>query len=206
MGDLLGRLHSLPLDDSVSRQGGASGEDPSREGSPRQDLLASLGFLDVYEANMTVIDLAAIDDLRARLRAADDGDGLPTALIHGNMLHAFDHVVVGDRGPMAIQWKASGRGPRLADFAYLMWGAGRVRLDVDWIDAVVGAYSSHVALDDDELDRLEGVMHVRPLYLACIGYATGQRSIDHPMDDERWLRHISANASATRAAVRRGRS
>jgi hypothetical protein len=31
MGDLLGRLHALPYDDSASRPGGASGEDPSRE-------------------------------------------------------------------------------------------------------------------------------------------------------------------------------
>src|SRR5437763_48835 len=32
MGDLLGRLHALPVDESVSRPGGASGgEDPSRE-------------------------------------------------------------------------------------------------------------------------------------------------------------------------------
>ncbi|MBV9466200.1 MAG: hypothetical protein JO169_08795, partial [Solirubrobacterales bacterium] len=35
MGDLLGRLHALPDHDSVSRPGGASGEDPSREGAPR---------------------------------------------------------------------------------------------------------------------------------------------------------------------------
>src|ERR1700753_305041 len=39
MGDLLGRLQALPYDESVSRPGGASGEDPSREGAPRQDLL-----------------------------------------------------------------------------------------------------------------------------------------------------------------------
>src|ERR1035438_1362132 len=42
MGELLGRLHALPSDDSVSRPGGASGEDPGREGTPRQDLLAAL--------------------------------------------------------------------------------------------------------------------------------------------------------------------
>src|SRR5262245_13033180 len=42
MGDLLGRLHALPYDDSVSRPGGASGEDPHHEGAPRQDLLAAL--------------------------------------------------------------------------------------------------------------------------------------------------------------------
>ena len=44
MGELLGRLHALPYDDSVSRPGGASGEDPSREGTPRQDLLAALSL------------------------------------------------------------------------------------------------------------------------------------------------------------------
>lgn len=46
MGDLLGRLHALPYDESVSRPGGSSGEDPSREGAPRQDLLAALSFLE----------------------------------------------------------------------------------------------------------------------------------------------------------------
>lgn len=36
MGDLLGRLHALPYDESVSRPGGANGEDPSREGGTRR--------------------------------------------------------------------------------------------------------------------------------------------------------------------------
>src|ERR1700678_2119824 len=40
-GDRLGRLHALPYDDCASRPGGASGEDPSHEGTPRQDLLAA---------------------------------------------------------------------------------------------------------------------------------------------------------------------
>jgi hypothetical protein len=49
MGELLGRLHALPYDDSAARPGGASGEDPSREGTPRQDLLAALSFLDAVD-------------------------------------------------------------------------------------------------------------------------------------------------------------
>ena len=74
------------------------------------------------------------DQLRDQVRSADDGHGLPEALLHGNLLHAPDHVIVSEQGPVAIQWKAAGRGPRLADFAYLMWGTW---LKAEWIDAAV---------------------------------------------------------------------
>lgn len=202
MADLLGRLHSLPLDESVSRPGGASGEDPSREGSPRQDVLAALTFLDAYDTRVSTADCEGFDELRARVLSADDGLGLPEALVHGNLLHAHDHVVVSEQGPVVIQWKAAGRGPRLADFAYLMWGAGRSRIDTAWIDAVVRAYRRHVELTHDELERLESMMYVRPLYLACFGYGSGQRPSGGRRDED-WWAHISATAAATRAAFRR---
>ncbi len=57
------------------------------------------------------------EQLRDQVRSADDGHGLPEALLHGNLLHAPDHALVTDQGPVAINWKAAGRGPRLADFA-----------------------------------------------------------------------------------------
>ena len=77
MGNLLGRLHALPFDESVSRPGGASGEDPSREGSPRQDLLAALSFLDAVDTKVTPAGRERFDQLRDQVRAADDGHGLP---------------------------------------------------------------------------------------------------------------------------------
>ena len=92
MGDLLGRLHALPLDESVSRPGGASGEDPSREGSPRQDLLAALAFLDAVDTKVAAAARERFEQLRDQVRSADDGQGLPEALLHGNLLHAPDHV------------------------------------------------------------------------------------------------------------------
>src|SRR5215468_6875408 len=52
MADLLGRLHALPLDDTVTRPGGAQGIDPSHEGSPRQDLLAALALLDAVDTRV----------------------------------------------------------------------------------------------------------------------------------------------------------
>jgi Ser/Thr protein kinase RdoA (MazF antagonist) len=204
MGDLLGRLHALPSSESVSRPGGASGEDPSREGSPRQDLLAALAFLDAVDTKVAAATRERFDQLRDQVRSADDGQGLPEALLHGNLLHAPDHVIVSDQGPVAIQWKAAGRGPRLADFAHLMWGTW---LNAEWIDAAVGAYRRHVELTDDELDRLEAVMYVRPLYLACFDWRRSLASGRQPSSSDRWWhqpdpKYIGEAAAATRAAFR----
>lgn len=67
MGDLLGRLHALPYGDSVDRPGGASGEDPSREGGPRQDLLTALSFLDAVAAKVRAGDREEFERLRAEV-------------------------------------------------------------------------------------------------------------------------------------------
>ncbi|HTZ28970.1 MAG TPA: aminoglycoside phosphotransferase family protein, partial [Streptosporangiaceae bacterium] len=173
MGELLGRLHALPYDDAVSRPGGASGEDPSREGTPRQDLLAALSFLDAVDTKVAPAERERFERLRDKVRSADDGHGLPEGLLHGNLLHAPDHAVLSKHGPVAINWKASGRGPRLADFAYLIWGTGSWnprRPDQERIHAAVSAYRRHVEPTGEELDRLEAVMYIRTLYLACFGY------------------------------------
>jgi Ser/Thr protein kinase RdoA (MazF antagonist) len=204
MGDLLGRLHALPLDESVSRPGGASGEDPGREGSPRQDLLAALSFLDAVDTKVAAPTRERFDQLRDQVRSADDGAGLPEALLHGNLLHAPDHVIVSDQGPVAIQWKAAGRGPRLADFAYLMWGTW---LNPEWIDAAVTTYRRHIELTDAELDRLEAVMYIRPLYLACFDWRRSLANGRQPTSNDAWWhqpdsKYIGEAAAATRAAFR----
>src|SRR5271169_5923131 len=208
MGELLGRLHALPFDDSVSRPGGASGEGPSREGTPRQDLLAALSFLDAVDTKVAAAERERFEQLRDKVRSADDGRGLPEALLHGNLLHAPDHAVLSEQGPFAINWKASGRGPRLADFAYLIWGTGSWnprRANQERIDAAVNAYRRHVEPIDDELDRLEAVMYIRTLYLACFGY---RRALTNGSTFNEWgfikpPKYYSSAAAATRAAFRR---
>jgi Ser/Thr protein kinase RdoA (MazF antagonist) len=207
MGELLGRLHALPYDDSVSRPGGASGEDPSREGTPRQDLLAALSFLDAVDTKVVAADRERFERLRNKVRSADDAHGLPEGLLHGNLLHAPDHVVLSEQGPVAINWKASGRGPRLADFAYLIWGTGSWnprRPNQERIDAAVNAYRRHVEVTDDELDRLEAVMYIRTLYLVCFGY---RRAVNDGVKFREWWfirppEYFSSTAAAVRAAFR----
>ena len=208
MGDLLGRLHALPYDDSVSRPGGASGEDPSREGAPRQDLLAALSFLDAVDTKVAAADRERFERLRDKVLTADDGHGLPEGLLHGNLLHAPDHAVLSEQGPVVINWKASGRGPRLADFAYLIWGTGSWnprQPNQDSIDAAVNAYRRHVEPTDDELDRLEAVMYIRTLYLVCFGY---RRAVAERVSFREWgfirpREYYSSTAAAVRAAFNR---
>jgi hypothetical protein len=104
MGDPLGRLPTLPSDGSVSRPGGARGDDPRSEGSPRQDLLAALAFLDAVDGKVAAAERERFEQLRDQVRSADGGQGLPEALLHGNLLHAPDHVIVGAHGPVAINF------------------------------------------------------------------------------------------------------
>jgi Ser/Thr protein kinase RdoA (MazF antagonist) len=208
MGELLGRLHGLPNDEAASRTGGASGEDPSREGTPRQDLLAALAFLDAVDMKVAPAERERFERLRNEVRSADDGDGLPEGLLHGNLLHAPDHAVLTEQGPVAINWKASGRGPRLADFAYLIWGTGSWnprRPNQERIDAAVDAYRRYVEPTDDELERLEALMYVRTLYLVCFGY---RRAVNECVRFREWWlirppEYFSETAAATRVAFRR---
>ena len=197
MGDLLGRLHALPFDESASRPGGASGEDPSREGTPRQDLLAALSFLDVVATKVPATHREEFERTRDQVRSADDGAGLPEALLHGNLLHAPDHAVVGKDGPVAINWKASGRGPRMADFAYLMWGTW---LDEPSIEAGVNAYRRHVEVTDAELERLDTVMNIRPIYLMGLEYRRYIERGQPPQVDWFNPEYTKEAAAAVRAA------
>lgn len=205
MGDLLGRLHSLPIEDSVSRPGGAAGDDPRREGSPSQDLMAALSFLDAVDTKVVGASRELLERLREQVRSADAGEGLPQTLVHGNLLHNPDHALLTDEGPVAINWKAAGCGPRLADLAYLVWGAEWG--DGDGVTAAVDAYCQHFELVDDELDRLESMMYLRPLYLTCFDFRRSVVSGEQPTGDEWWWGlidpdHISRNAAAAKTALR----
>ena len=167
MGDMLGRLHALPVDESVARPGGAEGGDSSREGAPRQDLLAALAFLDSVDTKVPVSDRDQFEELRERVRSADAGEGLPEALVHGNFLAGDpDHAVMTDDGPVVLNWKSAGRGPRIVDLGWVLWGCWT---ETDAIP-VIDAYRRHVELTDEELDRLDAVMAIRPLYLTAFGY------------------------------------
>jgi Ser/Thr protein kinase RdoA (MazF antagonist) len=80
--------------------------------------------------------------------------------------------------------------------------------DPKLIDDAVAAYARHVALTDAELDRLEAVMLVRPLYLDAFGYRRALAAGQPPAADVRRFSDPAGTrltAERTRAAVLRHR-
>jgi Ser/Thr protein kinase RdoA (MazF antagonist) len=50
----------------------------------------------------------------------------------------------------------------------------------DYVDAVVRGYREYVQLSDHELNRLPGVLNMRPLWLACLDYRESVRNGNVP--------------------------
>lgn len=196
-GTLLGRLHELPLDHCVDREGGAFGHDPAREGHSAQDLMAAHTYLRAVDGRVAAAHRPRFEWLRKQVQEADDARGLPDALVHGDLI---DHVIDSAAGPTAIHWQASGRGARLADVAFPIW---MTLGEEDNINALMGAYREHVDLTDAELDRMAAVLRIKPLYLACWYYWRSLEAGYQPTGDEGWWHYIDRDGLEKLAAAAR---
>lgn len=200
LADLLGRLHALPVPDVLrSHPGGALHHDPLREGPPVQDLEAALSFLATAESLIGANEL--IERLRALIRRADPCTGLPEALVHPDMVGP--NVLVDRSGDLvAIDWTGAGTGPRLASFAYLLWGAGlKPGGDDAMVAAIASGYARHVQLTGEELDRLTDAMLVRPVYFAAWYFWRTVAKEGHVDGSERWWPEVDLAASIARKAT-----
>jgi hypothetical protein len=186
MASLLGRLHTLPAaGGAVARDGGSEEHDGGFYlGRPKQDLAAAMNFLASVEDAVAPEGWEGFKWLRNQVEKADDAEGLPEALTHGNY-HAW--AAVGTPGNLVIVgWAGSGRGPRLPALAWLLRTSAEV--GADYVDAVMRGYREHVQLTDEELDRLPGVLNMRPLWLACFEYRQLVRTGKTPTLNEGWTR------------------
>jgi aminoglycoside phosphotransferase (APT) family kinase protein len=186
LASLLGRLHSLPAaGGAVARDGGSEEHDGGfYVGRPKQDLAAAMNFLASVEDAVAPEGREKFEWLRDQVENADDAEGLPEALTHGNY-HTW--AAVGTPGNLVIVgWAGSGRGPRLPALAWLLRTSAEV--GADYVDAVMRGYREHVRLTDEEVDRLPGVLNIRPLWLACFEYRLIVRSGRTPTLDEGWTR------------------
>lgn len=154
-GELLGRLHTLPLpDDERACRPAGSWHHISHAGGPRSaDAVALRPLLD----EVTTPGREALLD---ELDAIDDGADLPQSLIHidlggPNVIATPDGTIVG------IDWAGAGVGARITSLAALAATDGDPRK----IAAFVAGYRRHVELEPEELDRLAAAIRAHSLVL-----------------------------------------
>lgn len=153
MGDLLGRLQTLPHADGAMGRPAGSWHHLSLAGGGRREDVAALEPLMVDAKYAPLWDeLAGIDLL----------EDLPEALLHPDFVTA--NAILTPDGPVVIDWTSAGRGPRIASLGLLL-SAGAT--DLRLVDAIIAGYRPHVRLEPEELARLAGAVRAFGLILDC---------------------------------------
>jgi Ser/Thr protein kinase RdoA (MazF antagonist) len=161
LGDLLGRLHTLPTEPGpTQRPAGSLHHLPQYEGYPSQDLAAAHAMLADLTGRVPSEHQRTYETLQQLLPEGDGGDGLPQSFVHPDP--APSNLLASPTGAVLVDWTGAGQGPRLASLAVLLASAGP-----EHVDDVLAGYRAHVTLSAEELDRLEGVLWVRALWLAA---------------------------------------
>ena len=169
LGDLLGRLHTLPPGRAAaSRPGGAWHH--LAEGLPSDEIAAAVRLLDTGAHRFDGAEQQAFGQLRAEVAALDSADGLPAAFTHPDFVLA--NVVATENGLVIVDWAGAGIGPRVWSLAFLLYAEGA--RDLRRADLVLAGYRRHVDLTDAELDRLAAIMVARPLVLTAWAVGIGR--------------------------------
>lgn len=160
LGELLGRLHTLPQEDAPRRPGG--GWHHMVDGSPADELAAAREWLEQAEADASFRDVAHFGVLADALESADGGGGLPQCLTHPDFVLA-NVVATPGPGMVLVDWAGAGQGPRIASLAFLLWA--EAAKDLRRVDLALSGYARRVTPEREELTRLEAAITARPLTL-----------------------------------------
>jgi Ser/Thr protein kinase RdoA (MazF antagonist) len=193
LGVMLGELHTLPGQDGIARDGGAWHH--LAEGHPREEIATALLVLDHATDGLTGADRRSAEAFRKEIEGFDSGDGLPGALTHPDFV--LDNVVPSaKRGLVVVDWTGAGQGPRMWSLAFLLLAAGGRGLDR--VDRTVTGYLTQVRPEPEELDRLGGMIRVRPAMFSVWAIGQGRNSIAEARRDVAETREL-ADAVAARA-------
>jgi len=161
LGGLLGRIHSMQTEPGpTQRPAGSLHHLPDYEGAPGEDLVAARALLADLDGRVPPEHQQVYETLQVLLAKGDTGHGLPERFVHPDP--ARTNVLATADGLVLVDWAGAGTGPRLASLAVLLHGAGP-----EHVADVLAGYRAHVGLTADEVDRVEGVLWIRPLWLAC---------------------------------------
>jgi len=203
LGRALGSLHARTARAAgLPEPGGAWHHLAIAGGAPGADVDAALAALDEVEPALADGERSAWRGMRAAVARAEDGAGLPEALLHPDFVPA-NVVWTADRHMVAVDWTGAGRGPRLPSLGLLLWAAGAVgdRAGAgEAIAAVVEGYRAAVDLEPEEWERLTDAIAARPLLIDAWAAAVGRRTFAAALADARTGRGLAARI-AERARV-----
>jgi Phosphotransferase enzyme family len=172
LGVMLGELHTLPGQEAIAWAGGAWHH--LAEGHPREEIAAALRVLDDASERADDDERKPYAALRAEVADFDSGEGLPHALTHPDFV--LDNVVPSaERGLVVVDWTGAGHGPRMWSLAFLLLAAGARGLDR--VDRTVTGYLTQVRPEPEELDRLGGMIRIRPAMFGVWAVGQGRKGI-----------------------------
>jgi len=195
LGLLLGQIHCLVTEAGPSqRPAGSLHHLPDYEGLPGQDLAAARAMLADLDGRVPAERQQVYESLQQLMARADDCTGLPETFVHPDPARV--NAISSAAGPLLVDWTGAGRGPRLASLAVLLHSAGPAGAA-----DVIRGYDENQELTAQELDRLEGVLWIRPLWLAAwqlwLAVVSAKVNRAHVPDG----RQIATLAASARAAV-----
>jgi Ser/Thr protein kinase RdoA (MazF antagonist) len=165
IGELLGRLHALPLpaDGAVCREAGGWHHLSTAGGGRRADADAILPRLDEKAAQLPPGQQDDARRLRDAVVSIDDCTDLPHALI--NIDFGGPNIMRTPTGELhAVDWTGAGRGPRVLSMTGLCTEGGAPHV----LEPYVEGYLRHASrLSAEELDRLPAALALHSFFLDC---------------------------------------
>jgi Ser/Thr protein kinase RdoA (MazF antagonist) len=174
LGELLGRLHVIPVPDWLRR--GGAWHHLSASGGLSEECEAARTMLETFKAQHKTDNLEHVDRLMSELGQIQGFEDLPSTIVHPDFVPSN---VIGNASTgnwTIIDWAGAGCGPRLISLGFLLLVAG-VKGKMTLVDSVMSGYASHVKLEQSELDRLSMAIFARPLTMNCWEVSLGRKDV-----------------------------
>jgi thiamine kinase-like enzyme len=151
-----------------------------------------------FAPSVAAADKAALKSLSMAVSDIDTCEDLPHCFVHPDMV-PLNAIEVEDGSIAMVDWTNAGRGPRLWSIGMSLFAAG-VR-DARLVEKFVSRYVKWSSLEPEELDRLDGAIHARPLTIHAWEVVYGRKTLSESVQTIRFLKKTSAEiAAAARAS------
>jgi Ser/Thr protein kinase RdoA (MazF antagonist) len=176
LGQLLGRLHALPIPEGQSK--GGAWHHLSLLGGIDQECDAAARMLDVAQQGDDAEDVTRLRDAVRHVQrafAAEEAN-LPQAIVHPDLVPSNVIVREGsDDEWTVVDWAGSGAGPRILSLGFLL-GVGAIRGKLILVQAVMKGYAAHASrLQAAELRVLREAAYARFLTMEYWEVGVGRK-------------------------------